>query len=74
MAKITKFEKEFAKEVRDFCQKHNLTTWKIGDSKEVQYHNNEKLKEFFYNEKGTISGNLIGRIKDFMRSYERKKK
>lgn len=72
MSDLTPFEKKFIVKVRKFMKAKGVTLNELGKSKEVHYTNLKKLKEFFFEERGTIQANVMGRIDYFVDNYKRK--
>lgn len=63
----TKYEEDFANEVVQFLKDNNVTMYVF--SRRVTT-NIEKLEDFVNNRQGTLSSKVIGRMKNFMKSYK----
>lgn len=69
MPQITTFEQSFTKKVRDFISRTGCDLSTIGNSKTVHYSNVAKLREYIFEERGSIRMDIAGRIDKFMREY-----
>ncbi len=67
----TKLEKDFTKRVREFCGKNNVTLYFFSRKATTGL---ERLYEFVYHGKGTITMKVAGRMEAVMDEFNRKKK
>lgn len=57
----TKYEKDFADKMSEFCEQEGCSLSKLLNSKDVRYSNIDKVRDFMRGE-GTITMRVAGRI------------
>lgn len=71
MSNQTQTDIDFAKKVREFMSRTNLSLFKVGKS--INYTNTEKLKEVILEGNGSFSSRVMLRLENFMKSYKKPK-
>lgn len=62
-------EKQFKQKVREFLERTDCSISKLGNNEIVKYTQIAKLKDYFFEDKGSITMSVADRINEFIDGY-----